>query len=45
MVNDKKIDKSVKDLLNNDLNGLQNDYSEKVQGIVDAEKQKKNIKK
>lgn len=37
----KSIDKSVKDLLNNDLHGLKGDYTEKVQAIVDEDKQKK----
>ena len=36
----RKIDKSVKDLLNEDLSGLKNDYSEQVQAIVDEKKQK-----
>lgn len=37
---DRKIDKSVTDLLNKDLGGLQGDYSEKVQAIVDEKKHK-----
>jgi len=36
----RKIDKSVTDLLNKDLGGLKNDYSEQVQNIVDEKKQK-----